>query len=396
MKKIMNRREAIAVSMVGAIGATVFPGMIFAAESDSIETRALDSDALKIQVRRAVEKACRFLRDRQSENGAFGEMAPVGVTSLVVSGLLAVGVNPDDPMVSTGLNYITSKVQSDGGIYSDQRAFISYETSLAVTTLARADAKMHAKYTKLIEAASECLRREQWGADESIDVSDPAYGGSGYGTKQRPDLSNTQFFMEALHAAGAGSDDPAMQKALAFVSRCQNLESEHNTSLHATKVNDGGFYYTVVAGGESPAGIEPDGGFRSYGSMTYAGLKSMIYAGVTADDVRVKAAVDWLRKYYTMDENPGMGDSGLYYYYHTAAKSLGMLGGMDSDGKFTDSMGVAHDWRSELAAELIRRQQSDGSWANKNPRWMENDPLIATGYVLMTLGYVMENEHHAE
>ena len=41
--------------------------------------------------------------------------------------------------------------------------------------------------------------------------------------------------------------------------------------------------------------------------MTYAGLKSMIYAGVKHDDPRVKAAYEWIQKHYTLDENPGMG-----------------------------------------------------------------------------------------
>ena len=44
------------------------------------------------------------------------------------------------------------------------------------------------------------------------------YGGSGYG-EDRPDLSNTSFFIEALHDSGITGSDPAMQKALVFVSR---------------------------------------------------------------------------------------------------------------------------------------------------------------------------------
>ena len=67
----------------------------------------------------------------------------------------------------------------------------------------------------------------------------------GYGAKSKnPDLSNTAFLIDALKAAGNGPDDEAMKKALVFVSRCQNLESEYNTTPNAAKVNDGGFYYT--------------------------------------------------------------------------------------------------------------------------------------------------------
>ena len=45
--------------------------------------------------------------------------------------------------------------------------------------------------------------------------------------------------------------------------------------------------------------------------MTYAGLKSMIHAGLTPDDPRVKAAITSISaKNYTLDENPGLGQSG--------------------------------------------------------------------------------------
>ena len=96
-----------------------------------------------------------------------------------------------------------------------------------------------------------------------------------------------------------------------FVSRCQNLKSEFNDQAWAGKVNDGGFIYTAANGGSSVAGKAADGGLRSYAGMTYAGLKSMIYAGLTADDPRVKAASAYITKHYTLDENPGLGQRGL-------------------------------------------------------------------------------------
>ena len=115
--------------------------------------------------------------------------------------------------------------------------------------------------------------------------------------------------------------------------------------------------------------------------MTYAGLKSMIYAGVEPDDPRVKAAVKWIERHYDLSSNPGMGDAGLYYYYHTAAKALDAAGLKE----IVDAEGRRHDWRRDLLAELLKRQQPDGSWVNKNPRWMEGDPNLVTGYVLLAL-----------
>src|SRR5206468_2704653 len=129
---------------------------------------------------------------------------------------------------------------------------------------------------------------------------------------------NTGVLVGALKAAGSGPESEAMQRALVFVSRCQNLESPYNTTPFAAKINDGGFYYTPAAGGSSQAGIDDaTGGLRSYASMTYAGLKSMIYAGVKPDDERVQAAIKWLKKNYDLNTNPGMGSAGLYYYYQT-------------------------------------------------------------------------------
>jgi squalene-hopene/tetraprenyl-beta-curcumene cyclase len=117
--------------------------------------------------------------------------------------------------------------------------------------------------------------------------------------------------------------------------------------------------------------------------MTYAGLKSMLYAGVDADDPRVKAAVEWAKQHYTLAENPGMGEAGLYYYFHTFAKALATMG----EPTLTDEEGVEHDWRQELVDELASRQQPDGSWVNETERWLESDPNLVTGYVLLALSY---------
>ena len=117
--------------------------------------------------------------------------------------------------------------------------------------------------------------------------------------------------------------------------------------------------------------------------MTYAGLKSMIYAGLDANDPRVKAALEWLKKNYDLESNPGMGTQGLYYYYTTFAKSLAALG----QDKFTDEKGVEHDWRKELIDALASRQKADGSWVNENSRWLEGDANLVTGYALLALSY---------
>src|SRR5256885_2053601 len=127
-----------------------------------------------------------------------------------------------------------------------------------------------------------------------------AAGRWSYSRAGRPDLSNAQIAIEALENAGMKKDDPAFQNALKFITRNQN-NSETNDQKFAG--NDGGFVYSPANDGESPAGvlIGADGKrvVRSYGSMTYAGLKSMIYAGPSKDDPRAKTAWDWISKTYT-------------------------------------------------------------------------------------------------
>jgi squalene-hopene/tetraprenyl-beta-curcumene cyclase len=174
-----------------------------------------------------------------------------------------------------------------------------------------------------------------------------------------------------------------LKRALVFVSRCQNLKSEFNDQPWAGKVNDGGFIYTPANGGTSFAGKAEDGGLRSYAGMTYAGLKSMIHAGLSPDDPRVKAAREYIRRHYTLDENPGLGQMGLYYYYQTFARALAMLG----QPTLIDADGHAHDWRADLVAALAKRQNPDGSWVNPADRFMEGDPNLVTAYALLALAY---------
>ena len=347
---------------------------------------ALADDASKSGADRArekaVSKAIDYLRQKgQADDGSFSRQSGPAVTALVTTALVRNGLAVKDPMVAKALKYIESFAQDDGGIYHTGSTHQNYETCVAMLVLSEANGD--GRYDKLLKRAEDFIKGLQWDEQEGQDKSSFSYGGAGYGGKKRPDLSNTSFFTDALKAVGDGPDDEAMKKALLFVSRCQNLETEYNTSPFAAKNPDGGFYYTVAADGESFAGKLDNGGLRSYGSMTYAGLKSMIFAGVGPDDPRVKAAVEWVRKNYSLDTNPGMGDAGLYYYYHTFAKALDALG----QDELIDADGTKHNWRHELAAELAKRQHEDGSWSNTNSRWLEGDPNLVTGYALLALSY---------
>lgn len=378
----MQNQSSMRLTSLAIVFGVSVSALLTTTPSRAADAKPLDSKTAE-QLKVARTKGTGFLRTTQKEDGSWTTADSPGISGLVVTALLRSGVPADDPVAALGLKYLQSFVQKDGGIYHPKSNHRNYETSIAM--LAFSEANTDGKYKAILAAAEKYLRQQQWDEEEGKSKDDPNYGGAGYGSSSRPDMSNTQFLLEALKATGAKSDDPAFQKALIFVSRTQNLESEHNTTPFAAKVNDGGFYYTPAGGGATRAEGEPlpNGGLRSYASMTYAGLKSMIYCGVGPDDPRVKAATSWLKKHYSLTENPGAGQNGLYYYYQTFAKSLHAVGSPE----FTDDSGKKHDWRAELAEQLAKSQQDNGSWVNPTPRWMEGDPNLATAYALMALSY---------
>lgn len=342
---------------------------------------AISCGAVAQDVAAMRQKAIQFLEVTQDPGGSWTKPDAVGITGLVATSLLQSGKKPDDPMVSKALAFLVAQQQPTGGIHAPTSRHQNYETCIAM--LALVEANKDGKYDEVLKKAESFLRGLQWDEGEGIESSDGAYGGAGYDSKQRPDMSNTQFFIEALKVSGVAADDPAMQKALTFVSRAQNLESPANPLPYAGKVNDGGFIYTPAKGGESKSGTTENGGHKSYGSITYAGLKSMVYAGLKADDIRVKAATEWIRKNYTLEENPGMAKQGLFYYYQTFAKTMAVLGAPE----FKDATGTTHDWKKELVSKLASLQKPNGSWVNEADRWSEGDPNLVTAYCLIALHY---------
>ena len=333
-------------------------------------------------IKAVVEKAVKFLGSKQSPEGNFANprLGEPGLTALSVAALIRSGVAADDPVVAKGLGYLEKNIQKDGGVY--MRGLANYTTCLAIVAFKESNGS--GKYTKIIADAGKFVQ----GLQDNSDPKDVKHGGVGYDGKGRPDLSNTQFMVEALLAAGVSKDDPSIKKALSFVTRSQNLSgpefNDQKFAALATEADKGGFVYNPTdANNEKSEKRTAAGGLRSEGGMTYAGLKSFLYAGVSKDDPRVKAAIGWIKKNYTLSENPGMGQAGLYYYYHTFAKAMDALG----EDNFEDAKGVKHDWRQELFDTLKKAQKDDGSWANANAAFMENQPELATAFAVLAISY---------
>jgi squalene-hopene/tetraprenyl-beta-curcumene cyclase len=199
------------------------------------------------------------------------------------------------------------------------------------------------------------------------------------------------MMLDAMHDAGVSQDDPAMQRALAFIARTQNRKATNPAQWAQDGAGDGGFVYSPANGGESFASDAAGEGrygeklsvksLRSYGSMTYAGFKSMLYAGLSADDPRVKDALGWIARHWTFDENPGLGQQGYFYYIHAMSRAMHA----SRRASIEDASGAAHDWRKELVAALVKRQRPDGSWKNEVERWEESNETLATVYAVLAL-----------
>ena len=378
----MSRLKLIPIALLIAIGLALLPAPDTTAQEQP-KTEPTDQEWQQV-----VDRAVNYLKSKQNPDGSWSSQQSIGITGVVVTGLLKCDVDANEKPTAEGLKYIEGLVNPKAGHIAGndpQLGLQNYVTSVNLMALTAAD--RDERYKNVIGNSTQFLKGLQWDDSEGKGMESDYYGGAGYDSKSRPDMSNTQFFLEALHDAGVPASDPAMKKALVFVSRCQNLKSEHNSAPWAGKINDGSFIYSAAAGGQTKSTTTEDGGLVGYGSMTYAGIKSMIYAGVTKDDERVKTAIQWIRNYYTTESNPGMppqrDKQGLYYYYHTMGKTLDLLG----DDKVIDKEGKTHYWRNDLFEALAKRQRPDGSWTNESDRWMEGDPNLVTGYALMALSY---------
>ena len=353
---------------------------------------SLRADPTLEEWNKVTDKAIEFLKSKQNSDGSWGpDDSPQkrGVTGIVVTGLLKTGkVTADDPMVAKALKFIESLVNVKDGHIAGSDAKVGLQNYVTcVNVMALQAANKPEKYKAIVGDATKFLKQLQWDEGEGKKPEDDFFGGAGYDSKSRPDLSNTHYFIDALREAGVPADDPALKKAMIFVSRCQNFKGEHNDQPWAGKINDGSFIYSAASGGSTKTSDEANAPLTGYGSMTYAGIKSMIYCGVSKEDPRFKKAYEWTVKHYTVESNPGMpkefAQRGLYYYYQTMGKTLNAL----EVSELEDADGKKHDWKKDITQALAKRQKEDGSWTNETDRWMEGNPSLVSGYSLLALSY---------
>lgn len=400
-------------------------GSIFA-DTPPVPADKLPSQAdvsLLTELNRAQELGVKFLLSKQMENGSWN-MHPA-ITGLAVTSMLRSGkplTLEQQEAVDRGVRFILTCVKPTGAIYGggDSDRYPNYSTAICTMALLATGKE---EYLPVIKKARAFLLDSQFDEGDTVSIpqadgstkvvtvtrDDVSYGGVGYGRRGRPDLSNMQWAVEAIRLtesletrADSGDSGGATaklhwEKAVAFLTRCQNVPDKNDQAwAKNAKGNDvGGFVYMPgFSFADEELAPTPDTPLRSYGSMTYAGLKSMIYAELKKDDPRVKAAYTWLQKNYTLEENPGMGQQGLYYYFHTVAKALTAYG----EDTIATSDGKTHDWRYDLMKKFVSLQKTDlekgiGYWQNENNRWWENDPVLCTAYTLLAIEILQKRQY---
>lgn len=380
----MTLRQVGAWLLVGSF----FLGSAAAQDVANISPKELEEWFQREKVRQntsltLIERGVAYLLKTQAADGSWSSERGPGITALAVRALaLCSKVGPEHDAVQRGVAYLEKYAREDGGYYSETGLYANYESCVVLTALVAVGKEQYADQIKKLQ---QFLTKSQWDETEDISRDNVFYGGAGYGRHKRPDLSNTQMMVEALHDSGLPKDHPAYQKAMTFILRCQ-MRAESNDQPYAKGSSQGGFIYATANGGESKAGIvEIDGKqeLKAYGSMTYAGLKSMIFANLKRDDPRAVAAFDWIRSNWTLEQNPGMPPAqaleGLYYYYHTFARAMNAM----NQDVIELSDGRRMDWRIELINTLAERQLRDGNWVNEADRWMEGDANLVTAYSLL-------------
>lgn len=315
-------------------------------------------------------------------------------------------VTPDDPAVVKARAYILARTHDDGSITDG--ILNNYNTAISISALSKLPNDPEA--AQAVQLGQQYLIAIQWKVGMTlpdgtpITADHPFYGGSGYGRHGRPDMSNTSIMLQALRDSGLESSDPAYIRAMAFVSRCQGVPQN---AMHADKINqDGGFIYATSINknliGVPESKANPDqmaaavdkgernvSGLRTYGSITYAGFKSYVYADLKPEDPLVKQAFNWIEDNFTVNANPGMPDTmnqqGLYYMYMTMGRALTAFGQPNLN---TPNGEV--NWANTLIEALVKRQADNGSWANPADRWMEGDANLVTAYALTALQAIIK------
>ena len=385
--------KRIVVSLVLLITVTV---IFVQAKSKSAVINAQGSSAvldisLKQEINAAIDRGLDWLAANQKDDGSWSDPNFPALTALPTWAFARSNHQSSKTAVPKAVAFLKSNVQPDGGIYRKVPGrkgggLGNYNTAICMTALHGTGDK---SLTRIVQNARTFIAQGQHRGDDLYT------GGFGYdkaNNRAYADLMNTLYAAEAMRLTQDVEDTrPASEKkaeidwkaTAEFVSKLQN-------NAAAGKDHEGGF---ISMPSESKAGSTTNENgvevLRSYGSMTYAGMLALIYADVDRDDPRVRSAFDWSCKNWTLDENPGMGAQGLFFFYNIISRSLSASGAdmvPEKDGTYIN-------WRKELARRIISMQtiepNGQGYWINKEGRFWERNSVLVTAYSILALEQLM-------
>jgi squalene-hopene/tetraprenyl-beta-curcumene cyclase len=366
----MKRRRFLASAIAGLLLA---PGIAFPQSTPA----GLTPDTQK-RLLASLNRAEAYLLMHQKANGIWEDHP--GIAAVAATALLrqpGVAHSAQVEKVSKTLDALASLAKPDGGIYDT--IIPHYITAVSTTALV---AGGRPQDRPVVEKAGAYLAQNLLDEGEGVGRNEFWYGGMGYGATtradgRRADIISLEYALRAMKDSNLPASNDVWQKALVFLQRAQN-HSETNDQKWAA--NDGGFvYYPGFS-------YHVDGGTRSYGSATYAGILSYSWANVEKDDQRVQAVVKWIRDNYTVDENPGMGQKTVYYYYMVFAKALQALG----EPTIVDARGRRHNWREELGRKLLSLQHPEGYWVNEVRDEMQDNKVLVTSFTMMATQAILQ------
>jgi squalene-hopene/tetraprenyl-beta-curcumene cyclase len=331
------------------------------------------------EIDNAISKGIKFLMSKQAEDGSFSDPQMPALSALPLWAMTC-GKNGEikTQAAEKAAKFVLSTQRKDGGFYVPKpgrggSGLGNYNTSVCLSAL----------FESSLAPMQAILNARTYIASSQLTGDDTMAGGFGYDRLSRrryADLSNTSYALDAMRRTQSAEDfrpknqkraDLNWDKAIEFVT---NLQEKEGARAGGAAYNE----RTPQGGSETNSSGRVN--LRAYGSMSYAAVLSMCHAKLTKADHRVKSALEYCRKYWTVEENPGMGNQGLFYYYDILARALSAAGVEEFDCN-----GKKINWKKELSKKIISLQKDDGSWSNDNNRFWENDPVLATSFAILAL-----------
>lgn len=376
---------------IGYISALILSAMtIQAGEATGL------SETLQKEAHAALAKGLAWLATHQTAEGFWSDEKNPAMTALPLWALCASGQACYASQADKAVAFIRSKARPDGGIYVPNpdrggAGLGNYNTALCIMGLQATGRK---------DVAPVILNGRTYIASTQLTGDDDHAGGFGYdkGGRRHTDLTNTGMAIDAMRRTQSLEDlRPASEQkadlnwdaAIQYVENMQQKEGEDKGSFLYVKSFGPPPAGMMTGTNKPPTGRPGMGGgrppLRTYGSITYVGLLAMMQAKLTRQDPRVISAFDYCTKHWTLDENPGQGQQGVYFYYTILTRAL-CASGVDA---IPQANGNTLAWREALIKKVISLQKNDGSWINENNRWWENDPVLVTSYSLLALEFAL-------